>query len=589
MTSESNVAPGERTGRTEDRMRFCALIMSFAAAAALMGCHASPARVEVELREIGSDLRLAVAEAKSITAPMRLETADGVKFLTTPMGEGVRPPTPEDKEAGGKATFEVDVPQAGSWILFGRFFWHDQGATNSFWVKADDGPYQRVGNDGPAGEWFYWRGPTWKLEAGKHTLTIREREWGARVAELFLSPVPDSVTRVTQFEAGRFVAERSRVLMAPPYTTKRGPAGFTVLRIDANGKDFRTASDELPLVIRGTNGEPLFSGTLRGDQEATVKLTGLGAGECIVEVGECRQAWQLLPRLKTLEKRIKQLGRTKKRSAEFVYWWPTLNLRHKNILRGFRRWRLPPTYSPSRPYVLAEFDRAEQLAAALEGGDYSGLEKPGSDEHAFYSDVDGELCPYVLYLPKAYFETKARLPLVMYLHGSNGTQWEVNHNFEARNAPMADIRWPMVVPFARGNSRYAGPAEKDLVQMIRQLTARYRFDEKRLVVAGFSMGAGGTWRVVRDYPDLFEAAIPTAGSMPRHWRGGSEKSKDLPRDLRTRIFIAHSPDDRIVPFELAEKAKQYLTERGIPFKLISYPGGHVTYPGFLTLLNGLYK
>ena len=128
-----------------------------------------------------------------------------------------------------------------------------------------------------------------------------------------------------------------------------------------------------------------------------------------------------------------------------------------------------------------------------------------------------------------------------------------------------------------------------LVQMIRQLTARYRIDEKRLAVTGFSMGGGGTWRLVRDYPDMFEVAIPMGGGMPRHWYGQRETPKPFPKDLRTRIFIAHSPEDTSVPIALAEKARQYLTERGISFKFISYPGGHVLYPEFLALINGLYK
>jgi predicted esterase len=590
----ASLLPCGRMGLSRDVVRFCTLVILLGAAVGLTGCCTSPGAVQVEVREIGGDIRVAATEAKSVTAPMRLETVDGVKFLTTPRGDGTRRPTPQDKEEGGKATFEVDVPQAGPWILFGRFFWHDQGGTNSFWAKVDDRPYQRVGNDGPAGEWFYWKGPVWKLEAGKHTLTIREREWGARVAELFLSPVPDCVTRVTKFEGGQFVAEQSRVLIEPPYCLKGGPATFTVFSIAAGKKDFRSAAAELPLAIHDPSGKLLLSGTLRGGQKAVVTLPRPKVGKYEVQVGEVKQSWEWLqPRLTKLEASIKRLKRTKDGSADFNYWLPTLDLRHKNILRGFRVRHLWSTYVPSLAYVRAELDRAEQIAAALEGGDYSKLEQPGSDERAFYSDVDGELCPYVIYLPQAYFKSNAKFPLVMYLHGANGTQWEVHRGFDARGRKMADIRWPMIVPFARGNSGYRGPAGKDLIQMIRQATARYRIDKKRLVVAGYSMGGGGTWRVVREYPDMFEAAIPIAGGMPRHWHGPSEKPKvppkDLPKDLRTRIFIAHSPDDKTAPFALAEKARKYLKERGIPFKFISYPGGHKTYPEFPSLINGLYK
>jgi predicted esterase len=58
--------------------------------------------------------------------------------------------------------------------------------------------------------------------------------------------------------------------------------------------------------------------------------------------------------------------------------------------------------------------------------------------------------------------------------------------------------------------------------------------------------------------------------------------------LRTRLIIVHSPEDTMVPVALADKAKQYLADRGIGFKYITYPGGHMVYPGFVELVNGLY-
>ena len=37
------------------------------------------------------------------------------------------------------------------------------------------------------------------------------------------------------------------------------------------------------------------------------------------------------------------------------------------------------------------------------------------------------------------------------------------------------------------------------------------------------------------------------------------------------------------------KAKEQLTDTGIPFKFLRYDDGHVIYPKLIELLNGLYE
>jgi hypothetical protein len=184
-----------------------------------------------------------------------------------------------------------------------------------------------------------------------------------------------------------------------------------------------------------------------------------------------------------IDKALRRFKTARKLSPEAAFWLPTLALYRENVARGYKVLRSDERYVPSTDYRLEQLGKAEALADALRKSDFSTMYRPGGVECAFFSAVDGTLCPYVLYLPENYGSGRDKHPLIIYLHGTNGTQWEVERSripfSPSRLRDFARGNGIMAVPLGRGNSGYRGPAEKDIVQMVEELSRQLRVDPGR--------------------------------------------------------------------------------------------------------------
>ena len=125
-------------------------------------------------------------------APLRME-AESASRVSGPVEEiedtacsgGRRLEVPNDtyRGTGAAAVFAVQLPVAGTKRLWLRTFWPDIGA-NSFYLGLDGGKEDVFGNtEGPTviGVWHWLPGPTWDLNAGAHTVTVRWREDGTQL------------------------------------------------------------------------------------------------------------------------------------------------------------------------------------------------------------------------------------------------------------------------------------------------------------------------------------------------------------------------------------------------------------------------
>jgi hypothetical protein len=89
----------------------------------------------------------------------------------------------------GSATYEVNIPSAGSYYFWAQTWWGPKhGCSNSFWVKFDDQADQLFGEDGTYEVW------TWRklkqpisLPAGKVKLVLKDHEDGIRIDQIFLT------------------------------------------------------------------------------------------------------------------------------------------------------------------------------------------------------------------------------------------------------------------------------------------------------------------------------------------------------------------------------------------------------------------
>lgn len=141
--------------------------------------------------------------------------------------------------------------------------------------------------------------------------------------------------------------------------------------------------------------------------------------------------------------------------------------------------------------------------------------------YSYYSAMDGSVQPYHVSLP-ASFDPSTPARLYVWMHGrqNNTTESEFIFSFmnprPPGNAPVADQGQIQIDLFGRINSagwHWAG--EADVFEAIADVKKRFKIDDKRIMLRGFSMGGEGAWHIALHYPDRFAAAEIGAGTWSR--------------------------------------------------------------------------
>lgn len=194
------------------------------------------------------------------------------------------------------------------------------------------------------------------------------------------------------------------------------------------------------------------------------------------------------------------------------------------------------------------------------------------------------------------YDKQKKYPLVMFLHGAgergNNNESQLQHGGELflrdsirKNYPAIvifpqcpkDSGWAYVefkfdqatnkvlftFPF-REEPTVAGGLVKELMD---SLVQNGRVDNKRLYIAGLSMGGFGTFNMLARYPDYFAAAIPICGG------GDTALAKRFAQNLPLWVF--HGDADPIVNVEYSRSYVRALHALGATPRYTEYPGvGH---------------
>jgi len=131
--------------------------------------------------------------------------ASGDSYVEIPQGKG-NPP----EVTTGQATWTIELPESGTYYLWCRVWWGDE-CSNSLTVQIDDAPPFTFGQDSTYKSWHWVKSPPrlkqLKLKEGTHTLTIKNREDGVRIDQIFLTndrgTIPVGIERVTQQPQGQ--------------------------------------------------------------------------------------------------------------------------------------------------------------------------------------------------------------------------------------------------------------------------------------------------------------------------------------------------------------------------------------------------
>ncbi len=184
----------------------------------------------------------------------------------------------------------------------------------------------------------------------------------------------------------------------------------------------------------------------------------------------------------------------------------------------------------------------------------------GIHTYALRSRQDLSAQPVLVHVPESYRRGKKRqYPLVVVLHGYNGTPESVTSAFLDSKGVAPWVNGFILAPGAHGNAFYRGPGEQSVVDAIQWAMKTYPIDRRRVSITGVSMGGTGSAFVAFRHADLFAAASPLCGyhsyfvrrdtsgrrrrpweeSRMHHWSPASwaDNGRNLP------LWVAHGTED----------------------------------------------
>jgi predicted peptidase len=191
--------------------------------------------------------------------------------------------------------------------------------------------------------------------------------------------------------------------------------------------------------------------------------------------------------------------------------------------------------------------------------------------------------PYRLFRP---VRAQGKIPLVMYLHGSGGLgddnlkQLTLGNRFGTRVwlLPENQERFPcyVVAPQTdRGWIRYDfsqqpakelpgfGDGARLALEIVDGLCREFAIEERRIYVAGNSMGGAGVWNVLANRPNFFAAGVITCGGVSPDDGTGS---------VATPLWVFHGESDEIVPVSSARDRIAARRKAGGHPLYTEYPG-----------------
>ncbi|MCH7688485.1 MAG: hypothetical protein IH899_17680 [Planctomycetes bacterium] len=154
--------------------------------------------------------------------------------------------------------------------------------------------------------------------------------------------------------------------------------------------------------------------------------------------------------------------------------------------------------------------RAEQLLK----GDAPWTTQSGLVVRGYVSRLDQTVQPYGLVIPKSYTPNgPTRFRCDLWFHGRGETLSETNFIHQrmhqlGRYTPADTF---VLHPYGRYSNAFKFAGEVDVLEALDSVRKRYRIDDDRISVRGFSMGGAACWQFAVHYADRWFAANPGAG------------------------------------------------------------------------------
>ena len=199
----------------------------------------------------------------------------------------------------------------------------------------------------------------------------------------------------------------------------------------------------------------------------------------------------------------------------------------------------------------------------LGGGIVSAEIKTDSFERTITKSVHAK---YAVILPEGYdSQIEKRWPMILFLHGSGERGDDPSQLLNMK--PLQYMRQTKGFPFVVVVPRCPGGEQWDpdtLNVLVDEALAKYRIDEDRVYLTGYSMGGTGTWTFAMAHPERFAAIAPVCGRVINVL---AYKIKDIP------IWCFHGDKDDVVNFSFSTEMVAKLKNAGAKdVEFTIYPG-----------------
>ena len=270
-------------------------------------------------------------------------------------------------------------------------------------------------------------------------------------------------------------------------------------------------------------------------------------------------------------------------------------------------WMLRFEEFPKKDYIdqlRKVVEKGTARAEKLQQGKANWPLQPGTTVLGYVSAVDGSVQPYAITLPQDVNPKEARRwPLHVVLHGRADQMNEVNFIHRMDGKPLSkkedqpQQNWIQLDVYGRGNNAYRWAGETDVFEAMADVKRRFRIDEDRITLHGFSMGGAGAWHLGMHDPSMWSSVGPGAGFVDYYRyqkKDPDQPDQRLPEPQHTTLGIYDSIDYALNAFNVpvctygGENDPQLLAgasmteaakQMNVPIKLIVGPKmGHAFDP-----------
>lgn len=154
---------------------------------------------------------------------------------------------------------------------------------------------------------------------------------------------------------------------------------------------------------------------------------------------------------------------------------------------------------------------------------------------------------YALYVPES---AKPNTPMIVIMHGMGGSGANTIQKWIER----LENKFVILCPTYPMGAWWSKNSENFVLQLIREIRAKYPIDPNRIFLSGLSNGAIGAYLMGMFYPDRFAGVVPIAGGITKRLMSFLVNLNNTP------MYIIQGEFDPIFPIELIRRTYKILSD-----------------------------